>query len=653
MPTTKFSSSSNDVVDSLMKKCLENDFSGPVRREISDSFSSVNNNTRSTVFHRTYTVPNRPQSARREFTGQKAVNNSVAGRRPMSAPTKKKVDNNAVDVLDELIDSLYLTSSRVPDSVKYAESSNKSPDKSHSNSADRKTKKTITDLHKHISGNMTNRQRPHSARPQSSPKIAAPRKIHSARVRRNSSINAEINENSSRRASFITRTVWDLLKLGSMKRQEHIESMMRDGKILSVEYLERDSTINRLHSYIQQIVQIKKPTQHIDMKRLISEAYKKKDKDEEADLRKQQEALTGIFRHRREITRHQYKALIRNIHPQKFQEDVKKKKQFQEPTEEFIGDEVVKHIKEQVKQDESLKTQRQKLLDITKSVTSYDESLDSKEVELFEDLEGFDELVDRERFFSGMESQTNRVESGHVSPIPSPSSDNRSTTLKSQQKKSVDQTYNHLMDKSVPSFVTAWYHKNKQSGESETPREAENSSKSVYLLARTVTETKLKLFEPYSPKRFKQPATTQQELPVQRWPSPRKQPLKKPNSKAQSLVIAFQEMVLPRETAEQHPSAYNTKSSNRSSTMDLNNQNPFEFIHKASVELIQTPALTDSHSSKKPLKKQNTTNTYRKRPKLKPPLDTGSTVYKKRRNKLVDVGLVPPQSVMLSTVQSM
>jgi hypothetical protein len=119
----------------------------------------------------------------------------------------------------------------------------------------------------------------------------------------------------------IRLTAWERLKQGSIKRSQHLSDLQKSGEPIPPQYLDPTDMANIFHEFIQRDIINNKNRKHnpfLNIHTLVKLYVKKREKDDEAKKMNTVEKLHGLIRNKIYLTPEQIDAVQRNVQPGSF-----------------------------------------------------------------------------------------------------------------------------------------------------------------------------------------------------------------------------------------------------------------------------------------------------------------------------------------------
>lgn len=469
-------------IDETIQQWLESDFSTPTTNSKQNANKNVNIENQIEMLS---------LQIRKNNNAQPNVNAPSTEQTNFVKNTKKPLDRKQLDSIDELIKGLYLTPKiKMLELEKQREEARKPA-----------YSITITPAQKQRSRANSNLSTPSpvSSRPTSARSDYSG--FHSGR---------RTPKKKEPVSTFVIRlTVWERLKQGSIKRAHRINEMTTSGIELPMEYLDETNIVNIFHNFLQTEIINNKNRKHkpfFNIHTLVKLYMKKRDKDDEFKKMKDNEKFKGLIRNKDHLSTQHLRVLLRNIKPERFQE---------EELSSLSKQERAKTIQEQHEKFEKLKKKDEKNLQrMTKimgeinSSQIFNSQLQKIEKDIFEDEDhgkrrvsfksnNLPVVIERQSQQSFIKNQDNLYNS-----VDNDDDFEKSSSLRPQSapKKRIDPAKDFLREKKSIRRLSTNFDRsdfrdlNKKSG---------NENPGSFLLTRTLTEAKLKLFVPYTPNKIR------------------------------------------------------------------------------------------------------------------------------------------------------
>jgi hypothetical protein len=457
---------------------------------------------RTTTLPNTNTSRSRPGSApaRRGAAPSKTTNHGTTF---SFNAAKQKLDKHQIASIDALIDGLYLTPKMYTAELRKSEELIKR--------AQYQILVTPTEIEKtnkedvKISSRDVSPATPNSSRPGSA--MGSP---VSTRRRSNSK---KKNETPLTPTIVIRLTVWERLKQGSIKRAHHINELQTREEPIPPQYLDESDMVNIFHEFIQREIVNNKNRKHnpfLNMHTLVKLYMKKKYKDDEAKKIKDHIKFTGLIRNRLHLTRDQVEAVMRNAKPGSFELETKNSPSSKQARAKAVHQEQEKESRRK-KKDQVYETKVNKIMSNLHASHVFNIQLQQIEREIDNPSESptyrrrvsFQQKnfqLSAASLFSENESlpQTQEISLGEKresiqnssftfgEEVPSPKRPQSASKSKEPAR-----NYRSIRTNRRPAVYTE-----------ESPTK-EKAPTQPFVLSRTLTEAKLKLFVPYTPNRVR------------------------------------------------------------------------------------------------------------------------------------------------------
>ncbi|EFC50652.1 predicted protein [Naegleria gruberi] len=685
-----------EIQDKLIKDLLKDEFKIPIFENNSNTvnYDNVNNKTkRPTPSLRTLKQPN-PATKNNQSNLQKAINQRIhfsrtltskrSGSAPLSRPitnTPEPKSNNVIKNLEKAMDTLYSTQ-RKPENPRPGSTqpffNNNSLEKQVEQLIENQTRKKST-----LKIFIDNSNNVEYVRDRKKVKYEGMKTYNSNKKNIDSFPEMPPKRVDSEKlisSQTSSLTTWDKLKLGTANLKKRIESMksslqrcgsqLRVEKILgsvssnnllvastssssklippTIEY-RRSSTKRELtkqkgispdlfneNSILCQMFNLLSEINNKDkvkIKWTLKKKYKVMIAQEKA--RKKEANLKGIYEHRKRLTRFQLQAVLNTVHPARIAPEIEAA---QIPP---------KNKNSLTPSNSTLRSASPNLVDTTRTSSNLLEYHEKNKEDILKQLNIIEHLnstlfsndVSRKVKFGNQKSNNkNDSNSQHCERRQSIVSNSEISETLQQAKISRPQSA-PSKKQSEPTLQTKKWNLQDVMIEKELSKQKKKipkPKKSLYALATTFSETKLKLFNPYSPNVKENSENYSQHDQT-----------RKNKSKGNSLVTEFQKMVLEENTSSSglNRSAMSEIDEAPRDTYDFSTVNPFDAVKNLNLtkqpasmsEMLSISTNLPNNSAEESHHKEENAS-YKKKPKLKPPLDTG--LRKVKKDQKVDIGLV-------------